>query len=102
MIALFSFLLDMILVYRDVLEAQNSTEWGGMEVVCSIRNNKRLFFTFIVVGQEAECGQAEISCHSEFPCFLMGREAGVCHGAHYSYEDGPSVFHVQLIAFFFF
>ena len=74
MIALFSFLLDMILVYRDVLEAQNSTEWGGMEVVCNIRNNKRLFFTFIVVGQEAECGRAEISCSSEFPCFLMDRE----------------------------
>ena len=69
MIALFSFLLDMILVYRDVLEAQNSTEWGGMEVVCSIRNNKRLFFTFIVVGQEAECGRAEISCSSEFLAF---------------------------------
>lgn len=53
MIALFIFSLDIISVYQDVLEAQNSTSWGGMEVVCRIRNNKRLFFTFIVIGQEA-------------------------------------------------
>lgn len=29
MIALFSFLIDMILVCQNVLEAQNSTELGG-------------------------------------------------------------------------